>query len=54
MATKLDGTNIAEQVVAGTLLLGMGAAGALAYEHRHVAKHHMRKLKKHVKKRLKR
>jgi acyl CoA:acetate/3-ketoacid CoA transferase beta subunit len=55
MATKpLDGNNIAESVIAGTILLGMGAAGALAYEHRHVAKHHMRRIKKHLKKRLKR
>lgn len=51
---KLDTTAIAESVVAGTILLGMGAAGALAYEHRHVAKNHMRKLKKHLKKRIKR
>ncbi|MDD1677822.1 MAG: hypothetical protein LUO93_01390 [Methanomicrobiales archaeon] len=54
MATKLDGNNIAEQVVAGTALLAIGAAGALAYEHRHIAKHHMRKLKTRFKKKSKR
>ena len=48
MATKpLDWVNISENVVAGGILMGVGAAGALAYEHRHVAKHHMKKLKKH-------
>ena len=51
---KLDWTNVAEGVVAGSALMVMGGAAALAYEHRHVAKNHMRKLKKHLKKRIKR
>jgi hydroxyethylthiazole kinase-like sugar kinase family protein len=54
MTTKLDGKSIAEQVVAGGILLGAGAAGALAYEHRHSFKAMMKAAKARAKKKTKR
>lgn len=50
MTIKLDGNSVAEQVVAGTVLLAVGAAGAIAYEKRHAVKHHVKKLKSKFKK----
>lgn len=51
MTIKLDGNSIAEQVLAGTALLTIGAAGAIAYEKRHRVKHHLKKLRLKKKKR---
>ena len=45
MTTKLDGKSIAEQVIAGSVLLGVGATGALAYEHRHNLKSFVKKIR---------